>query len=113
MQSNLPGPAAPHAPGHPVRVPVRSLRQPDAAGAGALLLEPVGLCSPGSAVCLRDGQRTQQLGCSQSCQDLMPLAHLGTLCGSQYAASGSLTWPVLAHCCWNLWAFARLALLSA
>ena len=46
-------------------------------------------------------------------QDLLPLTLLGTLFGGLYAASGSLTLPVLAHCCWNLWAFARLALLSA
>ena len=42
-------------------------------------------------------------------QDFVPLTLLGTVFGALYAASGSLCMPVLLHCCWNLWAFARLA----
>ena len=42
-------------------------------------------------------------------QDFLPLCFLGTLFGGLYTASGSLCTPVVLHCCWNLWAFARLA----
>ena len=42
-------------------------------------------------------------------QDFVPLTLLGTVWGALYAASGSLSMPVLLHCFWNLLTIARLA----
>lgn len=42
-------------------------------------------------------------------EDFVPLLLFGTVWGGLYAAFGSLFVPLLLHCFWNLWAFARLA----